>query len=412
MNAFSMGLPRYAVFSSMLAFVGLPIYIHAPKFFVDHYGVSLTAIGTALLVVRLLDFIQDPLLGWWADRLKTGKSRVVTGAGAILAVSLLMLFARQAPISPVLWFMLCIAVLFTAFSLLTILFYAQGIQKAKSLGPKGHVQVAAWRETGALIGICCASLAPLGLQWLFPNTDHPFTLFAVFFTSLAVFAIWSMRTEWTAHAQKPVEPMFPVLYDPVLRRLFYVAFLNAAPVAVTASLFLFFVEYRLGSVEAAGPLLMAFFLSAAVAAPLWGVLAQRFAAKSVLLTGMALSIAAFAFALTLETGDITAFAIVCVASGAALGADMTLLPALFARRVAAISETGGQAFGLWNFCTKATLALAAVTMLPILEAAGFVVGQSNPPSALYTLTILYALVPCGLKLMAFVCLACTKLKEG
>ena len=49
----------------------------------------------------------------------------------------------------------------------------------------------------------------------------------------------------------------------------------------------------------------------------------------VLLGGMALSILAFGCALTLGAGDTAAFAVICVASGAALGADLTLLPALF-----------------------------------------------------------------------------------
>ncbi|NNF72918.1 MAG: sugar:cation symporter, partial [Rhodobacteraceae bacterium] len=36
-------LPAYALFAAMLAMAGLPIYIHAPKFYVDEYGVSLAA---------------------------------------------------------------------------------------------------------------------------------------------------------------------------------------------------------------------------------------------------------------------------------------------------------------------------------------------------------------------------------
>jgi len=406
-----MGLPPYALFSGMLAFVGLPIYIHAPKFFVDEYGVSLTAIGTALLLVRLLDFIQDPALGWFSDRLTTAKPLVVAITGIILATALYGLFGIAAPFNPLVWFTLSVAVLFTAFSFLTIIFYAQGIEKAKVMGDMGHVRLAAWRETGALIGVCAACIAPLLLQNVFPSLGHPLALFAVFFSGLTLVALWAMRLEWTPSVQTVKSVKVPILKDKILRRLLFIAFLNAAPVAVTSSLFLFFVEYRLGSADAAGPLLLAFFLSAAVSVPLWGRAARRFGAKTVLLTGMLLSVVAFGFALNLQMGQITAFAIVCIASGTALGADMTLLPAIFARRVTAISDTGGQAFGLWSFCSKATLAIAAVTMLPALEASGFQVGQSNSPEALYMLSILYALVPCILKILAFLCLFFTKLEE-
>ena len=112
-----------------------------------------------------------------------------------------------------------------------------------------------------------------------------------------------------------------------------VALANAAPVAVTSTLFLFFVESRLDAPGWEGPLLLLFFISAAGAAPVWGMIAERIGAKKALLAAMVLAIVAFSFALLLGTGDTIAFALICLASGAALGADLTLLPAIFARRM-------------------------------------------------------------------------------
>jgi glycoside/pentoside/hexuronide:cation symporter, GPH family len=60
-------LPGYALFAGLLAMAGLPIYIHAPKFYVDEYGVSLAALGSVLFVLRLIDVVQDPLLGRLAE---------------------------------------------------------------------------------------------------------------------------------------------------------------------------------------------------------------------------------------------------------------------------------------------------------------------------------------------------------
>jgi GPH family glycoside/pentoside/hexuronide:cation symporter len=104
--------------------------------------------------------------------------------------------------------------------------------------------------------------------------------------------------------------------------------------------------------------------------------------------------------------------VICAASGAALGADMTLLPALFARRLAKIAPGGGQAFGLWAFVSKFTLAVAAGILLPTLAASGFQSGTDNPDQALWMLTVLYALVPCGLKLIAIALLVTLKMEEG
>ena len=131
-----------------------------------------------------------------------------------------------------------------------------------------------------------------------------------------------------------------------------------------------------------------------------------------LLAAMALAIAAFSLVLLLGPGDTVAFALVCLVSGAALGADFALLPALFARRMEQIAPEAAAGFGLWAFVSKLTLAFAAVVLLPALDAAGFQSGGENPQGALDLLTYLYALVPCVLKLGAMAVLATTPLPQG
>lgn len=402
MNSGPRTLWPYATFAALLSAAGLPIYIHAPKFFVDNYGVSLAALGAVLFGLRLLDVVQDPILGWLSERLSTARGAVVAVGTAVMAAAMIGLFA-VAPmdgIAPLVWFAATLALLFSAFSLLTINFYAQGIARAETLGASGHVRLAGWRETGALLGICAAAVAPPVLAAV---TGAPFAAFAFGFAALAIVASLAMRGEWQALAVLPGAngPGFgTVLRDPVARRLLLIALVNAAPVAVTSTLFLFFVESRLGAPGWEGGFLLLFFLSAAGAAPLWSVAAQRVGARGTLVAAMVLAIVAFGFALRLVEGDLIAFALICVASGAALGADLTLLPAMFAARMARISPGGAEAFGLWSFVSKFTLAFAAVTLLPVLEMRGFAAGESNTEAALWTLTWLYAAVPCGLKLIA------------
>ena len=409
-NARALGLPGYAVFAAMLASAGLPIYIHAPKFYVDEYGVSLAALGAGLFGLRLFDFVQDPVLGWLSEAARNARRRLVALAVAVMALSMVGLFAVEPPVAPLLWFAITLTGLFTAFSFLTINFYAQGVRKAGDLGPDGHVRLASWRETGALLGVCVAAVVPTALASF---TASPFVMFAAGFVGLAVLAAWVMRREWVATPAAPETPGFgPVLSDGIARRLLLIALGNATPVAVTSTLFLFFVESRLAAPGWEGPLLLLFFLAAAASAPFWGKAAARYGAKQALLAGMALAIASFAFAALLGPGDTLAFAAICLASGAALGADLTLLPAIFARRMARIAPDAGQAFGLWSFVSKFTLAFAAVALLPLLDMAGFQAGTTNPATALTMLTVLYALVPCALKLIAIALLAATPLKES
>ena len=143
-----------------------------------------------------------------------------------------------------------------------------------------------------------------------------------------------------------------------------------------------------------------FFIAAAVSTVVWKTVAQRFGAVNALATGMVLAIASFVWAYTLGPGDGIGFAVICVISGAALGADMMLLPALFSSHQAQNGGDPALAFGFWTFAAKATLAISAGVVLPLLGWAGFAPGTLNTPAALGALSAVYALLPVALKLGA------------
>lgn len=406
----SQRLPAWSLFAALIAMAGLPIYIHAPKFYVDSYGTSLAAMGLTLAALRLIDVVQDPLLGWLAEATRPRRRTTIAIATTLMAAALTALFAVTPPTAPLLWFALTLTLLFSAFSYLTICFYAEGVTKAQTLGPEGHIRLAGWREGGSLLGVCLAATAPVALA---PLTAQPFTTFALVFAATALAATLAMRREWqgtpAARVADPWDLFRPALKDPLSRRLLLIALLNAAPVAVTSTLFLFFVESRLQLPGSEGPLLLLFFLAAAASTPLWSLLARRHGPKPTLLAAMTLAIASFLWTLTLGPGDLIPFALICAASGAALGADLTLLPAIFAQRLAQTGTPEAAAFGLWNFVSKLSLALAALTILPALQSAGFRSGGQNTEPALHILTLIYAGLPCVLKVSAIALLARTRL---
>lgn len=408
MSLWSERLPAYSLFAAILSGAGLPIYIYAPKYYADTYGVSLSAIGALLFALRLFDVVQDPILGWISERLAGKKKIATTATAGVLAFSMIGLFALPPPFAPIYWFGLTITGLFTAFSFLTINFYAQGIAKAGNL-PQGHMRLAAWRESGALLGVCIAAVVPTVLIGV---VAAPFAAFAYGFAFLTVVAAVVMWPEWKGAVVAEPSQIKQIISDTVARRLLILALVNATPLAVSSTLFLFFVESRLGAAGAEGPLLVLFFLAAAVSSPLWSSLARRFGEKPVLFVAMVLAVLSFGYTLTLSTGDVILFAIVCVLSGASIGADLTLLPAMFAKRMAKVAPNGGQGFGLWSLVNKFTLAFAAVALLPLLERSGYQAGDlQSPPEALMMLTVLYAVVPSVLKLLAIGLLAMTKLED-
>lgn len=76
---------------------------------------------------------------------------------------------------------------------------------------------------------------------------------------------------------------------------------------------------------------------------------------------------------------------------------MLLLPAMFSAHQARTGGDQALAFGFWTFVGKATLAVSAGLVLPALAWAGFDPSAPRDPAALGALSVLYALMPCGLK---------------
>ncbi|SLN27865.1 melibiose:sodium symporter [Roseovarius litorisediminis] len=391
--------PRVSLYALMLAAAGIPLYIHLPRFASVNLGVGLGVIGTVLLLIRLIDLVQDPLIGWAIDRWPRAQGLFAMLAAGGLAIGFPMLFAPRSGPHLVAELVVILVLLFSAYSLGMILLYGRSATLAKRPDPRELMTLAAFREGGMLAGVVIAAIAPAVFVGL-GATDQGYPAFGVFLGAIAVV---------TAIVTCPIWRRTPIVGETLslkglasagALRLLILALVNSLPVALTSTLFLFFVEDRLQLTGSAGPLLILFFLSAGLSVPLWARVSHSSGAKKTLLIAMPLAIAGFIGAGFLAPGNILGFAAICVASGAALGADMVVLPAMFSVALTRAGLNASAAFGIWSFAGKLGLALAAFIVLPLLERNGFTPGQANSAAALATLNIAYAVVPCLLKLVA------------
>jgi len=377
----------------MLGAVGLPIYLHAPKYFSDTYGVSLASLGAIMFALRVVDFVQDPLLGRLSAIGFLSHRLLSAGAGAMIIAGAVGLFIVTAPINPTIWFALSLILLFTGYSLSVILLYTHA---TNNFADTAQPIVARWREAGQLIGICLSAIAPT----LFTEISHvPYTLFGGFLISITGVAVVLMHNSWSEQTTTTSQKFSFVAPDTRIRPYLILAFVNAIPVAITSTLFLFYVEYAIGSATASGPLLLLFFGAAAVSVPIWTILANKYAIEWVLGVAMLASLIAFVVTFTLGAGDIVAFAIICGVTGVLTGADLTLLPMIFIKLLQRTNVPSEEAFGYWWLSSKLALALAVGLVLPVLELSGF--DPAFPtPLGIYNLSVAYALVPSVLKICA------------
>jgi len=398
-------LAAYGLFGMPLAMAALPLYVHLPKFYGDYLGVNLTLLGGVLLALRLADGIIDPLLGVLSDR-GGARKRWLLLAAPLLALGMIALFMplvrAEAPL--IAWLSLSLFIVYVAFSLATINHQAWGAELSGD--PVERTRITAVREGLALFGVVIAAVLPAFLGGNDGGLGRFAMLFAVF--TLACAAITVAFTPDTRAA--PIasvtsssirDLLSRPLADRVFRRLLLVFMLNGIAAAIPATLVLFFIADVLNAESQQGTFLALYFVAGAAGMPLWVNLSARIGKPYAWLTAMALAIGAFVWASRLGAGDVTAFAIICVLSGIALGADLALPPSLLADVIGRRGrmEATGSYFGLWTLATKLNLALAAGIALPLLSALGYVPGGRDQ-TALSALAIVYAFVPCVLKLAA------------
>ena len=394
---------RFSSLAFVIGMAGLPVYIHAPKYFVDVYGISLVTMGVIIFFLRLVDVFQDPILGIIASKTTRFGALPIALSVVAMCVGMIMLFAIQSPVSPSLWFSISLFLVFSGFSFAYIRSYAQGLI---NLGAKDQIRLARWREVGTTLGICVAAILPTTL--LLVSADG-YPLFAIFFCLIAILALMHVWSQFpvsnsTQDSQNSLSSLLSAIRNLQIRNLLFLALVNSSPVALSSTLFLFFVESRLNAPDWAGIFLILFFLAAAIATPLWTKLADVHGVFKILKISMLLSIISFFGATFLAEGDGLIFSAICLLSGATVGADLALLPVLFARQIENSNIIPDLGFSLWNFVSKATLAFAAVIALPLLEIFGFNSSGPNSKSALLALTFGYAVLPCILKCISILLL--------
>ena len=393
----------YGVLALPLSMAALPIYVHVPKFYGDTLGVDLAVVGFILLALRALDCVIDPLLGTWSDQLR-GRSTPIAWSLVPLAIGMVALFSPlpQTTGGRAWWLAMSLAVVYAAFSLATINHSAWGAELSSD--PHQRTRITATREGLALIGVIAAAVIPS----LFPNESRGLSWLSLIFAALLVACgAWTLsRAPQSGHmptVARRLRDLLPeVVAVPAFRRLLAVYMVNGIAAAIPATLVLFFIQDVIGAQEMQGGFLAAYFVAGALAMPLWIALARRIGKERAWLVGMALAIITFVWALLLGPGDTLAFFIVCATSGIALSADLALPPSLLADAIGRGPKSigAGTYFGVWTMATKLNLALAAGIALPLVQWLGYRPGAAAPDAGMTALTIVYAGVPCLLKLLA------------
>ena len=310
---------------------------------------------------------------------------------------------------PILWFALFMLLATSAFSVLGI-----NLNTLGGLWCRDHHQktrITSVRESLGLAGLLIAVLMPSLLQ----QSLSPRVAFLCMSIVLAVVMAITMMAfnGWYAKYTIPVPSDQRMSIGCLLRSLskrckyfLGVYLMSLLASSMPAVLVLFFIRDRLDAENFTGLFLAVYFLAAAAGMPVWYKLSRQYGKYSAWAQSMTLAIVVFIWTFFLSAGDVWQYVLICIFSGIAFGADLSLPPSMLADFIED-EQTQGYAslqFGVLAFIAKLTLALASVMAFTLLELAQFKPDQANGYQALFALSFTYAVLPCLIKLASMVLL--------
>ncbi len=397
------GLAGYAALSLPMAMAMLPIYMISPKFYGDALGVDLAALGVILFLTRMLDTAQDPLIGRLVDllqRKKYGWTVLMSLSTVVLAAGFVMLFAPPAwsESGLLLWLALSLIIVYAAHSLINICYLTWGARLTDDVAARARVT--AWREAFGLVGVVVASVLPsfwvsdLGARagyqlfsWVFVGLLMIGLLTTLLFSPKPQIALGKGLEGWR-HALAPKG----------VRRVMWFYLFNAIAVAIPATLVLFYIDDVVQMPDQAGLFLGLYFMAGMLTLPGWVALSDRMGKARAWLAGTCLATLALFCSGWVGAGDGLFYGIICLAAGAALGADVALPPAMLADAIPkGHRQSTGLYFGIWVLIGKFALAVAAGLALPSLKVLDYQPGQ---PATAGALIVLYVFLPMVFKALA------------
>ena len=105
-----------------LAFVGIPIYLNISDFYARKFEINLATIGIILVFVRIIDALQDPLVGYFSDSLlqkKFSRKKIIYLSSTLLCIAFYLVFNPPEYLDKnlsILWFACSLIATYTFFN--------------------------------------------------------------------------------------------------------------------------------------------------------------------------------------------------------------------------------------------------------------------------------------------------------
>jgi Na+/melibiose symporter-like transporter len=406
-----LSLPILLAFASTalpIAAIGLVMSVYLPRFFAAQMGLSLTAVGAAFAIVRVLDLALDPALGMAMDRTRSRLGRyrpwLLAGAPAVMLAAY-MLFMAHPGISEA-YLVGWLLVLFIGISILTLSQAAWGASLSTSYDDRSRVYGVI--QAVGIAGAVLILLLPLALG---PRGNgvggiHAMGWFCIVLLPLTVMLCSFVTPERVTPEAKTREHVtlkdyWNLVRRPEMVRLIIADLFMALGPGTTAALYLFFFHDARGYSTQQTGILLVFFIAAGLAGSMfWGWLAQKIGKhRALMVAAVAYAVAQSALMLIPKATMLLAIPGM-VAVGFVSSAFIPIVRAMVADvadevRLETGQERAGLLYALVTTTQKIGTAVTVFISFGVLDIVGYNPGEGavNTPAAIRGLELCYVFAP-------------------
>jgi GPH family glycoside/pentoside/hexuronide:cation symporter len=306
----------------------------------------------------------------------------------------------------VFWFGICFLLYFVCQTIFVIPYNALGAEL--TLDYHERSSLFGWRESFALIGTISAAAAPFPLIAWLSSQRAAYSLlaacYAVALVTLGGFAFLRLR-ERPGFATRASNPLVPGVRRALRNRPFRILLssfvVGSVTAAIPATLLPFFISYVVRpehDVFWTAVAITSHFVAGLVSIPLWLAASKRHGKRAAWLTGFAVAILALGGAFFVGAGDLAQAVALLAVAGVAFAGQLLLTPSIQADVIDYDElQTGrrreAQYGALWVLLPKMVAIPGAAIPLAILGAIGYQPNAEQAPQVVFTIRVLFALVP-------------------
>ncbi len=402
--------------------LGLPLVVFLPPHYSGTLGLPLTTVGFLFAIVRVIDIPIDPILGALMDdsRTRLGQFRPWMLAGGLVLMAGIWLLFMAAPGVSAIGAFLSLLLLYLGWSMVYLAQTSWGSRLSPDYTER--TRIFGYWTAANMLATLMVLLIPPALGRLAPEQPPEFAIhamgwFVIALIPLTILPATTLVPEGTADAERHrirFADVKRVLADGRMQLLLAGDLLLCIVPGITGALFLFFFTMARGMQPAfASALLLGYFLTGLLSAPLWMKGAHRFGKHRMAgVAGLWMGLVQLLVWAVPESAPV-GIAIAFLAAGVPISAPPFLLRAMLSdlgdaqeldRRRAGITAAGttGLNFAILTATQKLGYAVPLAITFPLLGLIGFdpKPGAINSDEAIAGLSFLFVVPPLLLSILA------------